>query len=137
MPHFSSIGQKIRETRSLTWHDTKNGLKTSYLPPGDHVSEIFMAFKEILSHSTIMPNPSPFYMVPKYPSLNRVKQHNAFSRTWRSVLSIDKLVTWQHLSVEGTGPHGVLKSSCCFSSLFSRRRLHRIRIGTCRKRIEK
>ena len=85
VPNFSSTGQGI--TRILTWNDTKNGLMTSYLPPSDDVSKIFMAFEsQILSQSTIMPSlvvigpqikekqvPSPAYMVPKDPSLNRVK----------------------------------------------------------------
>ena len=37
----------------------------------------------------------------------------------RSVLSIDKLVTWKHLSVETTGGHVVLKASSCLRSLIS------------------
>ena len=36
------------------------------------------------------------------------KQDDAFNRTWWSVLSIDKLVTWQHFSIERTGHHAVL-----------------------------
>ena len=34
---------KDKKTRILTWNDTKNGLMTSYLPPNDDVSKIFMA----------------------------------------------------------------------------------------------
>ena len=33
---------KDKRTRILTWNDSKNGLTTSYLPPGDDVSKIFM-----------------------------------------------------------------------------------------------
>ena len=40
-----------------------------------------------------------------------LKQDDAFNRTWCSVLSIDKLVTWQHLLTERTGGHVVLKAS--------------------------
>ena len=36
-----------------------------------------------------------------------LKQDDAFNRTWL-VLSIDKLVTWQHLSIERIGGHVVL-----------------------------
>ena len=36
---------KDKGTRILTWNDTKNALMTSYLPPGDDVSTIFMAFE--------------------------------------------------------------------------------------------
>ena len=36
---------KDKGTRILTWNDTKYGLMTSYLPPGDDVSELFMAFE--------------------------------------------------------------------------------------------
>ena len=43
VPNFSSIGQK--ETQILTWNDTKNGLMTSYLPPGDDLSKLFMDFE--------------------------------------------------------------------------------------------
>ena len=42
-----------------------------------------------------------------------LKQHDAFNRTWWSVLSIDKLITWQPLSIERTGGHVVLKASSC------------------------
>ena len=48
-----------------------------------------------------------------------LKRHDAFNRTWWSVLSTDKLVTWQHLSVEITGHHIVLKASSCLRSLIS------------------
>ena len=44
-------------TRILTWNDTKNGLMTSYLPPSDDLSKIFMAFEsQILPQSIIMPS---------------------------------------------------------------------------------
>ena len=46
-----------------------------------------------------------------------LKQDNAFNRTWWPVLSIDKLATWQHLSVERTDGHVVLKASSCLRSL--------------------
>ena len=46
-----------------------------------------------------------------------LKQDDAFNRTWWSVLSIDKLVTWQHLSIERTGHHVVLKASSCLRCL--------------------
>ena len=36
---------KDKGTRILTWNYTKNGLMTSYLPPGDDASKIFMAFE--------------------------------------------------------------------------------------------
>ena len=36
---------KDKGTRILTWNDTKNGLMTSYLPPGDDISKIFIAFE--------------------------------------------------------------------------------------------
>ena len=36
---------KAKGTRILTWNNTKNSLMTSYLPPGDDVSKIFMAFE--------------------------------------------------------------------------------------------
>ena len=35
---------KDERTRILIWNDSKNGLTTSYLPPSDDVSKIFMAF---------------------------------------------------------------------------------------------
>ena len=44
VPNFSSIGQKNKGSRILTWNNTKNGLMTSYVPPGDDVSKIFMGF---------------------------------------------------------------------------------------------
>ena len=37
---------KDKGTQILTWNNTKNGLMTSYLPPSDGVSKIFMAFEE-------------------------------------------------------------------------------------------
>ena len=48
-----------------------------------------------------------------------LKQDDALNRAWWSVLSIDKLVTWQHLSIERTGGHVVLKASSCLRSLMS------------------
>ena len=84
---------KDKGTRVLTWNDTKNGLMTSYLPPGDDISKIFMAFERfcprVLSCQAVLviepqikekqrgaecaaPHPRPAYMVPKDPSLNRV-----------------------------------------------------------------
>ena len=36
---------KDKRTPILTWKDTKNGLMTSYLPPSDDVSKIFIAFE--------------------------------------------------------------------------------------------
>ena len=46
-----------------------------------------------------------------------LKHYDAFSRTWWSALSIDKLVTWQHLSIEKIGGHVVLKASSCLTFL--------------------
>ena len=48
-----------------------------------------------------------------------LKQDDAFNRTWWSVLSIDKLVTWQHLSIERIGGHVLLKASSCLRCLLS------------------
>ena len=50
--------------------------------------------------------------------IRHLKQHDAFNRTWWSVLSIDKLVTWQHLSIERIGGHVLLKASSCLRCLF-------------------
>ena len=36
---------KDKGTRILTWNNTENGLMTSYLPPSDDVSKIFMDFE--------------------------------------------------------------------------------------------
>ena len=36
---------KDNGTRILTWNDTKNGLMTSYLPPGDDVRKTFKTFE--------------------------------------------------------------------------------------------
>ena len=36
---------KDKRTRFLTWNDTENSLMTSYLPPSDDVSKLFMAFE--------------------------------------------------------------------------------------------
>ena len=79
-------------TRILTGNNTKNDSMTSYLPPSDEVSKIFMAFEsQILSQNTIMPSfiairpqikekqkkkekkTRNSLMVPKDPSLNRVE----------------------------------------------------------------
>ena len=43
-------------------------------------------------------------------SENTLGYDNAFNRTWWSVLPIAKLVTWQHLSIERTDGHVVLKA---------------------------
>ena len=47
LPLFQISAQltKDKGTRILTWNDTKNGFMTSYLPPSDDVSKIFMAFE--------------------------------------------------------------------------------------------
>ena len=57
-----------------------------------------------------------------------LKQDDAFNRTWWSVLSIYKLVTWQHLPIERTGGHVVLKASSCLRSLL---RILRPRLTKC------
>ena len=57
-----------------------------------------------------------------YPENRHLKQDDIFNRTWWSVLSIDKLVTWQYLSIERTGGHVVLKASSCLRSLMHQRR---------------
>ena len=36
---------KDKGTRILTWNNTKNGMMSSYLPPSDEVSKLFMAFE--------------------------------------------------------------------------------------------
>ena len=51
-----------------------------------------------------------------------IKQHDAFNRTWWSVFPVDGLVTCQHLLIERTGYHVVLKASSCLSSLMLLRR---------------
>ena len=51
--------------------------------------------------------------------LRDLKQHDAFNRTWWSGLSIDKLITWQHLSIERTSGNVVLKASSCLRCLMS------------------
>ena len=62
---------KDKRTQILAWNDTENSLMTSYLPPSDDVSKIFMAFERFCPRvGTMCP---PYYMVPKDPSLNRVK----------------------------------------------------------------
>ena len=38
---------KDKETRILTWSDTKYSLMTSYLPPSDDVSKMFMTFERV------------------------------------------------------------------------------------------
>ena len=53
-------------------------------------------------------------------NVNRyLKQHDVFNRTWWSVLSTDKLINWQHISVEMTSHHVVLKASSCLRSLLT------------------
>ena len=47
-----------------------------------------------------------------------LKQHDAFNKTWWSVLSIDESVTYQHISIERSGHHVVLKTLPCLRSLF-------------------
>ena len=82
---------KDKGTRILTWNDTKNSLMTSYLPPGDDVSKSFWLWRDFVPqyhHAKFCCNqttnkgktegrgtmcPSPACMVPKDPSLNRVK----------------------------------------------------------------
>ena len=59
-----------------------------------------------------------------------LKQEDAFNRTWWSVLAIDKLVTWQHLSIERTGGHVVLKASSCLRFLVARLRNHTLKATT-------
>ena len=50
-------------------------------------------------------------------NIRHLKQDDAFNRTWWSVLSIDKLVTWQHLSMARIGGHVLLKASSCLRCL--------------------
>ena len=45
---FQLHWSKDKGTRILTWHDTKKGLMTSYLPFSDDVSKIFMALKDFV-----------------------------------------------------------------------------------------
>ena len=54
--------------------------------------------------------------------IRHLKQDDAFNKTWCSVLSINKFVTWQHLSIERTGGHVVLKASSCLRSLLPNQR---------------
>ena len=61
---------KDKGTRILTWNYTKNGLMTSYLPPGNDVSKILYGFCEILAQSTIKPS-----LVVIGPQIKE-KQHN-------------------------------------------------------------
>ena len=82
---------KDKGTRILTWNNTKNGLMTSYLPPSNDVSKIFMAFQNFVTayhHAKFGCNwntnkgetkGAPAYMVPKDPSLNRV---NSLKSVW-------------------------------------------------------
>ena len=39
---------KDKETRILTWNDTKDSLMTSYLPPSDDVCKIFVALRDFV-----------------------------------------------------------------------------------------
>ena len=65
---------KDEGTRILYWSDTKNDLMTSYLPPSDDVSKIFMAFERFCTRvPSCAQCAPPAYMIPKDPSLNRVK----------------------------------------------------------------
>ena len=52
--------------------------------------------------------------------IRHLNQDDTFNTTWWSVLSIDKLVTWQHLPIERTGHHVVLKASSCSRSLLKK-----------------
>ena len=87
---------KDKGTRILTCNDTKNGLVTSYLPPGEDVAKFLWLLRDFAPEyhhakfgcnwtankgetegGTMCP---PAYMVPKDPSLNRVKcAHDADS----------------------------------------------------------
>ena len=63
-----------------------------------------------------------------------LKQDDTFNRTWWSVLSIDKLVTWQHLSIERTGGHVVLKASSFLRSpMRTNRRLRTLVLCICKR----
>ena len=74
--------------------------------------------------TTKISSQTEFTMIRRLSAHNRhLKQDDAFNRTWWSVLSIDKLVTWQHLSIERIGGHVVLKASSCLRSLITDRRL--------------
>ena len=53
-----------------------------------------------------------------------LKQDDAFNRMRWSVLSIDKLVTWQHSSSEEIGGHVVLKTSSCLRLIASLANAH-------------
>ena len=63
--------------------------------------------------------------------IRHLKQDDAFSRTWWSVLSIDELVTWQRLSIERTGGHVVSKASSCLRSLLPQERGSQINVTGC------
>ena len=41
---FQPDWKKDKESQISTWNDAKNCLMTSYLPPNDDVSKLFMAF---------------------------------------------------------------------------------------------
>ena len=71
--------------------------------------------------------------------IRHLKQEDAFSRTWWSASSIDKLVTWQHLSIERIGGHVMLKASSYLMSLLTGvsiclrlQKRHRSAILSCR-----
>ena len=67
-----------------------------------------------------------------YLTIRHLKQDDAFNRTWWSVLSIDKLVTWQHLLIKRTGVEGFVmlkvSNSEVTKSQRNRRRQRRLQI---------
>ena len=81
---------KDKGTQILTWNNTKHGLMTSYLPPGDDVRKILWLLRDFVPeyhHAKFGCNGSqmkekqggrgggtPACMVPKDPSLNRVNE---------------------------------------------------------------
>ena len=44
---FQLNWMKDKGTRILTWNNTKNGLITSYVPPSDDVSKLFIAIERL------------------------------------------------------------------------------------------
>ena len=74
---------------------------------------LIYSFKPFSSLGGGSPPPPDTAATPPLPGNRDLKQHDAFNRTWWSVLSIDKLITWQPLSIERTGVHVVLKASSC------------------------
>ena len=85
VPNFSQIGQNIREAGILTWNDTESCLMTSYLAHSDDISKIIIDFVSEYHHAKFSGNWTAnkgktggtmcpqAYVLPKYPSLNRVK----------------------------------------------------------------